>query len=342
MTNQIEPAASADGAADRVGPARKRVRKEALPSASDGARAIARAAAPIAVRWLPVEALKPDKRNARKHSVRQVARIADSILAFGFNVPILVDEKGVVLAGHGRLLAAKRLGLKEAPAITLGHLNEAERRAFMIADNRLSELASWDEGRLGLELEELKSLDLDFTIEATGFEVSEIDLRIEAGRAPGRSQAKPNTSAPPAPPPPIAHRETGVLPDAQWRGRVGVGGRAALGDLGSRGGRLEKHGETPLRSPPPQGGKESVPAVARAGETWSLGPHWLCCGDAGDAAACRAVDAAIRRWQALTGESARLHPTGETFDSAARARRKPPSRQERGAGEGADLGREGR
>jgi hypothetical protein len=339
MTNQIEPAASADGASDRVGQARKRDRKDAIPSASDGARAIARAAAPIAVRWLPVEALKPDKRNARKHSVRQVARIADSILAFGFNVPILVDEKGVVLAGHGRLLAAKRLGLKEAPAITLGHLNEGERRAFMIADNRLSELASWDEGRLGLELEELKSLDLDFTIEATGFEVGEIDLRIEARRTPGRSRAKPNTSAPPAP---IARRETGVFPDAQWRGRVGVRGRAALGNSGSRGGRLEKHGETPLLGTPPQGGRESVPAVARAGETWSLGPHWLCCGDAGDAAACRAVDAAIRRWQALTGESARLHPTGETFDSAARARRKPPSRRGRGAREGADLGRQGR
>src|SRR5271166_5876676 len=275
----------------------------------------------IEIRWLPVEALSPDKRNARVHVPCQVARIADSILAFGFNVPVLIDEKGGVLAGHGRVLAARRLGLKEVPTIALDHLTEAEARAFMIADNRLSELASWDEGRLGLDLEELKSLDLDFTIEATGFEVSEIDLRIEAGRAPGRSQAKPNTSAPPAPPPPIAHRETGVLPDAQWRGRVGVGGRAALGNLGSRGGRLEKHGETPLPSPPPQGGRKSVPAVARAGETWSLGPHWLCCGDAGDAAACRAVDAAIRRWQALTGESARLHPTGETFDAAARSRR---------------------
>ena len=203
MTKQIEPAAFADRGADRAGRARKRVRKDALPSASRGAQAIARAAAPIAVRWLPVEALKPDKRNARKHSARQVARIS----AFGFNVPILVDEKGVVLAGHGRLLAAKRLGLKEAPAITLGHLNEAEHRAFMIADNRLSELASWDEGRLGLELEELKSLDLDFTIEATGFEVSEIDLRIEGGRAPGRSQAEPNTTAPLAPAPHIPSRD---------------------------------------------------------------------------------------------------------------------------------------
>jgi hypothetical protein len=163
----------------------------------------------IVVRWLPVEALKPDKRNARVHSARQVARIADSISAFGFNVPILVDEERVVLAGHGRLLAAKRLRLKEAPAITLGHLNEAERRAFMIADNRLNELASWDEERLALELEELKSLDLDFALEATGFELSEIDLKIEAGhtprehgrpperpREPDRRRVKPNARGP--------------------------------------------------------------------------------------------------------------------------------------------------
>ncbi len=221
-----------------------------------------RPGARIAVRWLPVGTLKPEKRNARIHSAKQIARIADSIKAFGFNVPVLLDKKGGVLAGHGRLLAAKRLGLEEVPTITLAHLNETGRRAFMIADNRLAELASWDDRRLGLELEELKSLDLDFTIEATGFEMSEIDLRIEAERAPGRRK-----------------------PESQER-------------------------------PAPKG-----PAVARAGETWSLGPHRLCCGDAGDPAACRAVDAAIRRWQALTGESARLHPTGVTFDAAARSRR---------------------
>jgi len=123
-----------------------------------------RAAARIAVRWLPVEALTPDPRNARVHSARQVARIADSIAAFGFNVPVLVDEKGGVLAGHGRVLAARRLGLAEVPTIALDHMTEAESRAFMIADNRLGELASWDDGRLGLELEELKNLDLDFVL----------------------------------------------------------------------------------------------------------------------------------------------------------------------------------
>ena len=136
-------------------------------------------AARFHVRWLPADALTPDPRNARIHSARQVARIADSIAAFGFNAPILIDGKGGVLAGHGRLLAARRLGLREVPTITLDHLSEAQARAFMLADNRLGELASWDGGRLGVELQELKSLDLDFALEATGFELSEIELRID-------------------------------------------------------------------------------------------------------------------------------------------------------------------
>jgi ParB-like chromosome segregation protein Spo0J len=141
------------------------------------------ATAPLAVRWLPLDTLEPDPKNARVHSDRQVARIADSIAAFGFNVPVLVDGKGGVLAGHGRLLAARRLGLKEVPTIALGHLGEAERRAFMLADNRLAELASWGGVRLGLELEGLKSRDLGFALSATGFELSEIDLRIPSPRS---------------------------------------------------------------------------------------------------------------------------------------------------------------
>jgi|SRR5208337_3785431 len=133
---------------------------------------------------------KPDKRNARVHSAKQVARIADSILAFGFNVPVLVDEKGGILAGHGRVLAARRLGLEDVPTITLDHLDEAGRRAFVIADNRLGELASWDDARLGVELEELKTLDLDFALRATGFEMNEIDLRIEAAHAAPQKEGR--------------------------------------------------------------------------------------------------------------------------------------------------------
>ncbi len=214
----------------------------------------------IEVRWLPVAALEPDPRNARLHPESQVRRIVDSIGAFGFNVPLLIDGENRVVAGHARLQAARRLGLAEAPTIALEHLSEAERRAFMIADNRLAELASWDGKRLGEELRELKRLDLDlgFAIEATGFESREIDLRLEALDAPA--------------------------------------GR----------------GRWPRR--------RSGPPVVRVGETWALGPHRLVCRDAGDDAGFRALDAAIRRWQAETGETARLHPTGERFDKVARAR----------------------
>jgi len=231
-----------------------------LTASVDGARR--RATERIAVRWLPVEALRPDKRNARVHSARQVERIADSIAAFGFNVPVLVDNKGGVLAGHGRVLAARRLGLKEVPTIMLDHLDEAERRAFMIADNRLAELASWDGVRLGLELQELKNLNLDFALSATGFEISEIDLRIEASRAPGG------------------------------------------------------------RKPEPRAASLNGSAVARPGDVWALGSNRLICGDDVDAAALLALDAAIRRWEAVTGESASLGSSGETFDAVARARRR--------------------
>jgi ParB-like chromosome segregation protein Spo0J len=219
----------------------------------------------MAVRWLPVEALEPDPRNARLHPPGQVSRIADSIAAFGFNVPVLIDGESRIVAGHGRALAARRLGLAEIPTIALDHLSEAERRAFMIADNRLAELASWDENRLGVELEALKCLDLDFALSATGFEIGEIDLKIEPPHGPGRGR-----------------------------------------------------GPRRRRGPP----------VARAGETWALGPHRLVCGDAHDEAAYRALDAAIRRWQAETGETARLQPTGERFDKVARARRRAGAAEE--------------
>ena len=263
-----------------------------------------RAAAQIAVRHVPVEALTPDPRNARLHSARQVSRIADSIAAFGFNVPVLVDEKGVVVAGHGRLLAAKSLGLEEVPAIALEHLDDAERRAFVIADNRLAELASWDDLRLGAELEELKSLDLDFAIDATGFELGEIDLRIEACNSPsedGRSSERP--TAPRRVDARVSRSEDG-RPSERRMDRVGRDQRPRL---------------------------QEAAAVARAGETWTLGPNRLLCGEALDAAGCRALDAAIRRWQALAGESARLFPTGEPFDLVARSRRRWNGERSEGA-----------
>jgi ParB-like chromosome segregation protein Spo0J len=99
--------------------------------------------------------LIPYARNARTHSDAQVAQIAGSIAAFGFNNPVLVDPAGGIIAGHGRVLAARKLGLTEVPIIVLGHLSENEKRAFMIADNKLALNAGWDEEMLRLELQAL-------------------------------------------------------------------------------------------------------------------------------------------------------------------------------------------
>jgi DNA modification methylase len=130
----------------------------------------------IELMW--TSALVLDPRNPRKHSDQQIKQIARSIDTFGFNVPILIDRNNNVLAGHGRLLACQKLGRREVPAIRLD-LTEAEARAFMIADNRLADLAAWDERLLAGALNDLSELKLDFSIEATGFTMGEIDLRIE-------------------------------------------------------------------------------------------------------------------------------------------------------------------
>jgi hypothetical protein len=120
-----------------------------------------------------------DPRNPRLHSDRQIKQIAGSIKAFGFNVPVLADQDSKVLAGHGRIHAARRLGLRDIPVIRLEHLTREQARAFSIADNRLSETASWDDQLLGEILRDLAAVELNFDLEATGFTMGEIDLRIE-------------------------------------------------------------------------------------------------------------------------------------------------------------------
>src|SRR5215469_5655132 len=122
--------------------------------------------------------LTRDPVNPRRHSRKQVRQIAENIKAFGFSVPILVDRDGKVIAGHGRLLAAGQLGSTEVPTLCLDHLTPAQARAFMIADNRLAETATWDDRVLAEQLKELSLEGLDFSLEVTGFEMGEIDLRI--------------------------------------------------------------------------------------------------------------------------------------------------------------------
>lgn len=140
-------------------------------------RALVQPFAPM-VEQRPTADLIVNARNARTHSARQVEQIVASILKFGFIIPIVVNDKGVVLAGHGRLRAAQRLGFKEVPIIVVKHLTEELQRAFMLADNRLAELAGWDDELLKVELQEL-SLAIDFDFEVTGFDTVDLD-RLEA------------------------------------------------------------------------------------------------------------------------------------------------------------------
>ena len=105
--------------------------------------------------WV-IDKLIPWTRNPRTHSDAQVAQIAASIAEFGFNNPILVDTKAGIIAGHGRLLAARKLGLKEVPVIVLDHLSETQKRAYIIADNQLALNAGWNDELLGIELAALQ------------------------------------------------------------------------------------------------------------------------------------------------------------------------------------------
>src|SRR3954470_19842687 len=121
-------------------------------------------------RW-PLDRLIPHARNARTHSEEQVAQIAGSIAEFGFVNPILVGDDGVIVAGHGRVLAARKLGLADAPVIVLSHLTPTQRRALMIADNRIAENAGWDDAMLGAELAALRDEDVDLAL--LGFDDSD-------------------------------------------------------------------------------------------------------------------------------------------------------------------------
>ena len=148
-----------------------------------------------------LDRLLPYAANARTHSDDQVAQIAGSIAAFGFNVPCLVDEHGVLIAGHGRLLAARQLELKTVPVIRLEHLSEAQARAFRIADNRIAENASWDDELLGAEFQWLRE-EAEFDLDLTGFELDEIDRLLE-GTADGPAGNIDDDEAPETPEHPV-------------------------------------------------------------------------------------------------------------------------------------------
>src|SRR5215471_4964268 len=134
------------------------------------------------IEYTPVHKLRPYPNNARTHSKKQIKQIANSIAKFGFCNPVLIDDERQIICGHGRVEAAKLLGIDAVPSCRLSHLTEADKRAYILADNRLAELAKWDKEVLAIELQGL--IDLNIDTEVIGFDSPELDLILdEAGEA---------------------------------------------------------------------------------------------------------------------------------------------------------------
>jgi len=149
------------------------------------------------VEYTLVRELRPYANNARTHSKKQVQQIANSIKKFGFCNPVLIDDDKQIIAGHGRVEAGKLLGIDAVPTCRLSHLSEADKRAYILADNKLAQKAGWDKELLAIELQGL--IDLEFEIELTGFEMPEIDLILEDAREANGAPSGPEDNVPQSP-----------------------------------------------------------------------------------------------------------------------------------------------
>lgn len=153
----------------------------------------------------PITALRPYSGNARTHSKRQIKQLAESISRFGFTNPVLIADDDTILAGHGRVAAAKLLGITQVPVVRLSHLTSAERRAYVIADNKLALNAGWDQDLLAIELQAL--IDLDFEVELTGFSLAEVDFVLDAARDRNpKGKDSPADVIPPLPAVPVTRK----------------------------------------------------------------------------------------------------------------------------------------
>src|SRR5712671_4339500 len=162
------------------------------------------AEARLEIRYRRIDDLKPDPRNPRQHTRKQIQQLARSIETFGFTVPALVDRDDNVIAGHGRILACRELGWSEIPTVMIDGLSEAKRRALMIADNRLAENAAWDERLLAEQLKDLSLAELDFSLDIIGFEMGEIDLKIAGIEGESAAEDPADAVAEPAAGPPVS------------------------------------------------------------------------------------------------------------------------------------------
>ncbi len=131
------------------------------------------------IKRIAITQLRPWARKARTHSGKQLRQIADSVERFGFTNPVLIDGENRILAGHGRVEAAKLIGMMEVPCLRFDHMSASKKRAYVLADNKLALNAGWDEELLDLEFKELSEVDLDFSLDITGFSIAALDALIE-------------------------------------------------------------------------------------------------------------------------------------------------------------------
>ena len=146
------------------------------------------------IEYTHVNELRPYAANARTHSKKQIRQIAKSIERFGFCNPVLIDDEKQIVAGHGRVEAAKLLDMTAVPTVRLSHLSETDKRAYILADNKLAEKAGWDREILAIELQAL--VDLNIEVEMTGFETAEIDIILDEAREAAGSASGPEDEVP--------------------------------------------------------------------------------------------------------------------------------------------------
>lgn len=185
----------------------------------------------LAIDYRPIGDLVPYARNARTHSEAQVALIAGSIREYGFTNPVLVDGENGIIAGHGRVMAARQLGMAKVPVIELAHLTEAQKKAYILADNKLAEQAGWDKDLLAIEVADLTALGVDLT--GIGFDAAEIDALL------GRTEADAREDEVPEPPITPVSR-----PGDLWvmnGHRLLCGDATSAGDVGRLLGNLRPH-----------------------------------------------------------------------------------------------------
>lgn len=284
------------------------------------------------IRMCAPATLTPYAGNARTHSPRQIRQIADSITRFGFTNPVLVDGEGSIVAGHGRVAAAKLLGMAEVPTLSLAHLGPAERRAYILADNKLAENAGWDRDLLAIELQGL--IEIGFDLELTGFSLAEIDFTLDAARGrqpdtPEREDRLPAPATGPAVTRPGdlwalgAHRllcgdaraaadldrlMAGVPADLIFTDppyNVPIDGHVTgLGRIADALRDCSRRGEVVLDLFAGSGSTLiAAESCGRAARLLELDPHYC--------------DTILRRWQAYSGKGARRESDGLTFDAAA-------------------------